>query len=96
MSYLPKSIAAAMLAGVLMPFAVHMILSSETQLTLVLLMMVAFLISRVIWPKTAVMLTLLLGILVAATTRFNHLARRKPANLKPHMERLHNGLGRQR
>ena len=60
MSYLPKSIAAAMLAGILMPFAIHMILSSQTQLTLVLLMMVAFFISRVIWLKTAVMLTLLL------------------------------------
>jgi len=66
MSFLPKSIAAAMLAGVLMPFTVHMILSLESQLTLVLLMMVTFLISRVIWPKIAVMLTLLLGILVAA------------------------------
>ncbi len=66
MSFLPKSIAAAMLAGVLMPFTVHMILSLESQLTLVLLMMVTFLISRVMWPKIAVMLTLLLGILVAA------------------------------
>ena len=67
MSYLPKSIAAAMLAGILMPFAIHMILSLQTQLTLVLLMMVAFFVSRVIWPKTAVMFTLLLGFLVAAT-----------------------------
>lgn len=66
MSFLPKSIAAAMLAGVLMPFTVHMILSLESQLTLVLLMMVTFLISRIMWPKIAVMLTLLLGILVAA------------------------------
>ena len=66
MAYLPKSIAAAMLAGVLLPFAMHMIMSLESQLALVLAMMVAFFISRVIWPKLAVMVTLVLGVLVAA------------------------------
>ena len=66
MAYLPQSIAAAMLAGVLMPFAIHMIMSLETQLTLVLSMMLAFFICRVIWPKLAVMLTLALGFMMAA------------------------------
>jgi len=66
MAYLPQSIAAAMLAGVLMPFAIHMIMSLETQLTLVLSMMLAFFICRVIWPKLAVMLTLVIGFIMAA------------------------------
>ena len=66
MAYLPQSIAAAMLAGVLMPFAIHMIMSLETQLTLVLSMMLAFFICRVIWPKLAVMLTMALGFMMAA------------------------------
>ena len=66
MSYLPQSIAAAMLAGVLIPFAIHMIMSLETQFALVLTMMVAFFISRVIWPKLAVIVTLLLGAFMAA------------------------------
>tara|TARA_B110000503_G_scaffold143204_2_gene243213 strand:- start:17 stop:1219 length:1203 start_codon:yes stop_codon:yes gene_type:complete len=66
MSYLPQSIAAAMLAGVLLPFAIHMIMSLETQFALVLTMMVAFFISRVIWPKLAVIVTLLLGAFMAA------------------------------
>lgn len=65
MAYLPQSIAAAMLAGVLTPFAIHMMLLLETQLTLVFSMILAFFISRMIWPKLAVLITLLLGILVA-------------------------------
>jgi benzoate membrane transport protein len=66
MSYLPQSIAAAMLAGVLLPFAIDMIMSLESQLALVLTMMMTFFISRVIWPKLAVIVTLLLGAFVAA------------------------------
>ena len=66
MDYLPQSIAAAMLAGVLVPFAMHMIMSLESQLALVLAMMIAFFISRVIWPKLAVMITLIVGIFIAA------------------------------
>ena len=59
MSLIPQSIAGAMLAGVLIPFAIHMIMSLETELALVLSMMVAFFISRIIWPKLAVMLSLI-------------------------------------
>tara|TARA_B110000495_G_scaffold202951_1_gene224722 strand:- start:1875 stop:3056 length:1182 start_codon:yes stop_codon:yes gene_type:complete len=65
MSLIPQSIAGAMLAGVLIPFAIHMIMSLETELALVLSMMVAFFISRIIWPKLAVMVTLVLGFLIA-------------------------------
>ena len=66
MAYLPQSIAAAMLAGVLLPFAMNMIMSLESQLTLVLVMMMTFFISRVIWPKLAVILTLTLGTFISA------------------------------
>lgn len=45
MSLIPQSIAGAMLAGVLIPFAIHMIMSLETELALVLSMMVAFLLA---------------------------------------------------
>jgi benzoate membrane transport protein len=65
MRFLPQSIAAAMLAGVLLPFAMHMILSLESQLALVLSMILTFFISRVFWPKLAIMVTFLLGIIVA-------------------------------
>ena len=66
MAYLPKSIAAAMLAGVLLPFAMNMLLSLQSELGLVLAMILAFFISRVLWPRLAVMITLLLGIVIAA------------------------------
>ena len=65
MAFLPQSIAAAMLAGVLLPFAMHMIMSLESQLSLVLTMIMTFFISRVFWPKLAIMMTFVLGIMVA-------------------------------
>lgn len=65
MNYLPPSIAAAMLAGVLLPFAMHMIMSLASQLTLVLMMMLTFFVSRVVFPKVAIMVTLIVGAFIA-------------------------------
>ena len=65
MAFMPQSIAAAMLAGVLLPFAMHMIMSLESQLVLVLTMIMTFFISRVFWPKLAIMVTFLMGIMIA-------------------------------
>jgi len=67
MSYLPKSIAAAMLAGVLLPFAMHMLLSLESDMALVLGMILSYFVSRVIWPRLAVMVTLIVGMVLAAS-----------------------------
>ena len=64
-AFMPQSIAAAMLAGVLLPFAMHMIMSLESQLVLVLMMIMTFFISRVFWPKLAIMVTFLMGIMIA-------------------------------
>ena len=64
-AFMPQSIAAAMLAGVLLPFAMHMIMSLESQLVLVLTMIMTFFISRVFWPKLAIMVTFLMGIMIA-------------------------------
>ena len=65
MAFMPQSIAAAMLAGVLLPFAMHMIMSLESQLVLVFTMIMTFFISRVFWPKLAIMVTFLMGIMIA-------------------------------
>ncbi len=43
MAVLPQSIGATMLAGVLLPFAMHMMLSLESQMALVLCMILSFL-----------------------------------------------------
>jgi benzoate membrane transport protein len=56
----------SLLAGVLLPFAMNMLLSLQSELGLVLAMILAFFISRVLWPRLAVMITLLLGIVIAA------------------------------
>ena len=65
MAFMPQSIAAAMLAGVLLPFAMHMIMSLESQLVLVFTMIMTFFVSRVFWPKLAIMVTFLMGIMIA-------------------------------
>ena len=72
MSYLPKSIAAAMLAGVLLPFAMNMLLALELEMGLVLSMMLSFFVSRVLWPRLSVMITLMAGVLFAATQGLIH------------------------
>ena len=64
-AFMPQSIAAAMLAGVLLPFAMHMIMSLESQLVLVFTMIMTFFISRVFWPKLAIMVTFLIGIMIS-------------------------------
>ena len=43
----------------------HMIMSLESQLALVLTMIMTFFISRVFWPKLAIMVTFLMGIMIA-------------------------------
>ncbi|MDO4592545.1 MAG: benzoate/H(+) symporter BenE family transporter [Comamonadaceae bacterium] len=66
MDRIPASIAAALLAGVLARFGLQVFESAQTALPLVLAMLLAYLLSRRIWPRYAVMLTLLAGVLWAA------------------------------
>ena len=66
MDRIPAPIAAALLAGVLARFGLQVFESAQTALPLVLVMLLAYLISRRVWPRYAVMLTLLVGVVWAA------------------------------
>lgn len=66
MDRIPASIAAALLAGVLARFGLQVFESAQTALPLVLVMLLAYLLSRRVWPRYAVMLTLLVGVVWAA------------------------------
>ena len=66
MDRIPASIAAALLAGVLARFGLQVFESAQTALPLVLVMLMAYLLSRRMWPRYAVMLTLLVGVMWAA------------------------------
>ena len=62
MNRIPMAIASALLAGVLARFGLQAFIAAQTALPLVLLMLGSYLVSRRFWPRYAVPLTLLVGI----------------------------------
>ena len=62
MDRIPMEIAAALLAGVLARFGLDAFAAAHTALPLVLVMLATYLLARRIWPRYAVVLTLLAGI----------------------------------
>lgn len=65
---IPLSLASGMLAGVLLRFCVDAFGAIQAQPLLVLTMLVAWLASRRLWPRYAIILTLAAGTAVAALT----------------------------
>ena len=66
MHKIPASLAAAMLAGILLQFGLNLFISLEQQLLLPLAMMATYLISKRYLPRYAIALSLVLGIVLAA------------------------------
>lgn len=66
MDRIPAAIAAALLAGVLARFGLQVFESAQTALPLVLSMLLTYVLSRRLWPRYAVMFTLMAGIACAA------------------------------
>lgn len=64
---IPVSIASGMLAGVLLRFGLDACVALETQTGLTLAMLVGYLLMRRYWPRYAVVATLAVGIVVAAS-----------------------------
>ncbi len=67
MRYVPKTLAAAMLAGVLLRFGLDVFVVLPTQGVLVGLMVVCYLLGRRFFPLYAVPITFVLGLVVAST-----------------------------
>lgn len=65
MNRIPMAIAAALLAGVLARFGLQAFTAVQTAPLLVLVMLGSYLLARRVWPRYAVMLTLVAGIGVA-------------------------------
>jgi benzoate membrane transport protein len=73
MDRIPRALAAALLAGVLVRFAFDAFASLQRELTLVLTMFIVFLLGRRLWPRYAVPSVLLVGMGVAAFRGQLHL-----------------------
>jgi benzoate membrane transport protein len=70
---IPLPLATGMLAGVLLRFGLDTFVALKTQPLLVLTMLAVYLATRRLWPRYAVIATLLVGIVVAAASGLLHL-----------------------
>jgi benzoate membrane transport protein len=66
MNRIPMEIAAALLAGVLARFGLQAFAAAQTALPLVLLMLLCYLLARRLWPRYAIVVTLLAAIAYVA------------------------------
>ena len=71
---IPKPLAGAMLAGVLLPFALKMFLSAQEATLLVACMFTVFMVVRLMWAQYAVVLTLVVGGVLAGVLGQTHFA----------------------
>jgi len=67
MQWVPSSLAAAMLAGVLFAFGLNLFHSLQSQLLMVSVMLLVYLLARQIVPRYTIPLTLMVGIGIVAT-----------------------------
>ncbi|MEM9003675.1 MAG: benzoate/H(+) symporter BenE family transporter [Cyanobacteria bacterium P01_F01_bin.86] len=67
MNRLPLSLAAGMLAGILLPFGLNVFTALQTQFWMVLAMFLAYVIMRSTVPRYAVITALILGVLIAGS-----------------------------
>ncbi|MCB1756360.1 MAG: benzoate/H(+) symporter BenE family transporter [Gammaproteobacteria bacterium] len=73
MHAIPHSLASAMLAGVLLPFGLKVFGALESQFTLVAVMLLVYLSGRRLFPRYAIPLVLLSGLLVAGLQQSLHV-----------------------
>ncbi|MDN8540667.1 benzoate/H(+) symporter BenE family transporter [Erwinia sp. BC051422] len=89
MNHIPQAISAAMLAGILLRFGLDAFASLQPDFTLTASMCLAYLLARRFLPRYAIVLTLLVGLAVAAIKGEIHLSQQPltfavPAFIAPH------------
>ena len=73
MRYIPKSLASAMLAGILLHFGINVFISMQNQFNLAFTMFIAYLIGKRFFPRYAIIQVLLLSILIGSIEGLFHL-----------------------
>lgn len=68
MNYIPRTIASAMLAGILLRFGLNLFGALQINLTLTLLMISAYLLTRRFFPLYAIIAALITGIIIVSLT----------------------------
>jgi benzoate membrane transport protein len=70
---IPRSLAAAMLAGILLQFGTHIFIVMQHQFLLVCAMLISYLIGKRIFPRFVILIVLLLGIIISEMKGLIHL-----------------------
>ena len=65
MTYIPRSLTSAMLAGILLQFGMNLFVAMQQQFVLVTVMLIGYLFGRQLFPRYVIILSLTLGIAVA-------------------------------
>ncbi len=73
MAHIPRSLASAMLAGILMQFGTHIFVAMQQQFLLVCILFITYLIGKRLFPRFVIPFILLLGMLVAKLQGLLHL-----------------------
>ncbi|HLX52649.1 MAG TPA: benzoate/H(+) symporter BenE family transporter [Aquella sp.] len=73
MIYIPRSLASAMLAGVLFHFGINVFLIMQNQFILGFLMFITYLVGKRIFPRYVILVVLLLGVLIVQAKGLFHL-----------------------
>ncbi len=72
-NHIPKSISAAMLAGILLHFGINIFSAMQDQFSLVFIMFITYLVGKRLFPRYVIVFVLLLGIVIAAQQDLFHL-----------------------
>ena len=69
---IPHSLSSAMLAGILMQFGINVFVAMEHQFTLVATMLVSYLIGKRLFPRSVILVVLVVGIILAGNEGLFH------------------------
>jgi benzoate membrane transport protein len=83
MSHIPRSFAAAMLAGILLHFGTNIFVAMQNQFLLVCAMFFAYLMGKRFFPRFVILVVLLLGIIIVNVKGLCHISNFHLAMSKP-------------
>jgi benzoate membrane transport protein len=83
MAHIPKGIAAAMLAGILLHFGMQVFASISASPVLVFAMLLTFLVIKRVWPRYAIATVMVVGIAITVASGTTHLSHLKFAPVTP-------------
>jgi len=73
MTYIPRSLSSAMLAGILLHFGMNIFVAMQHQFVFIFILFIAYLIGKQLFPRFVILFLLLLGMLIAYENGLLHL-----------------------